>query len=361
MFDFHDTDRPAPLYTLYALTEYLRSNTPRPEVLDEASYSSLDSKARNSYNHSRKMFLSGGIVLETAHMRKAKRLLTQAFAENMGRNSGRTGLMLSGAATAGKTTSTKALMRLVYDHYRRAYPDFERDGRIPVAFVEVPSGSTGKLLMKTFANFLGLPVATRDTMVDIRARVVDAFNRAGTQLIVVDELHNLSASNRATVESIDVLKGLHNDIAATFVYAGIDLAGSTLFEGVRGQQLAGRFSLVDIETFETNSPESRKEWLGVIKGFEDALPLHSHKTKSLMAMHAYLFDRTGGSIGSLAKLLTNAARQSILDGSEAVTREHLDEQVLDSAAEKYYLSTLATPTSRRKQNALLNALDPQHA
>lgn len=361
MFEFHDTDRPAPLYTLEGLSAYLKSNTTRPGLLDEATYKGLDETTRNSYNHSRKMFLSGGIVLETAYMTKAKRLLTQAFAENMGRNSGHTGLMLSGAATAGKTTSTKALMRLVYGHYRRAYPDFERDGKIPVAFVEVPAGSTGKLLMKTFADFLGLPVATRDTMVDIRARVVDAFNRAGTQLIVVDELHNLSASNRATVESIDVLKGLHNDIAASFVYAGIDLAGSTLFEGVRGRQLAGRFSLINVETFETNSPESRKEWLGVIKGFEDALPLHSHKAQSLMAMHSYLFDRTGGSIGSLAKLLTNAARQSIIDGSEAITKELLDEQVLDSAAEKYYLSTLATPKSRRKQNALLEALAPQHA
>lgn len=361
MLEFHDTDRPAPLYTLEGLTAYLKLSTPRPETLDESTFRGLDSATRSKYNRARGLYLSGGIVLDVAHMVRAKKLLRQAFAENMGRNSGHTGLMLSGVSTAGKTTSTKALMRMVYDNYRSAYPDFERDGQIPVAFVEVPGGCTGKLLMKTFANFLGLPVATRDTMVDIRARVVNAFNRAGTQLIVVDELHNLSAGNRATVESVDVLKGLHNDVAATFIYAGIDLACSALFDGPRGQQLAGRFSLVNVETFEMNTPESCKEWIGLIKAFEDALPLHSHEKRSLMAMYSYLFDRTGGSIGSLAKLLTKAAQESILDGSEAITRELLDEQVLDATAEKFYRSTLATPKSRRQQSALLAALEPQHA
>ena len=47
-------------------------------------------------------------------------------------------------------------------------------------------------------------------------------------------------------------------IPATFVYAGIDLERQGLFTGIRGSQIAGRFTL--IPTLRSRSPTSGGAW-----------------------------------------------------------------------------------------------------
>jgi len=45
-----------------------------------------------------------------------------------------------------------------------------------------------------------------------------------TELIIVDEIHNLNHHTRGGAEASDHLKYLSENVAATFVYAGIDTA-----------------------------------------------------------------------------------------------------------------------------------------
>src|SRR5690606_17352783 len=106
------------------------------------------------------------------------------------------------------------------ESYAARFPDWRRFDHIPVAYVEVPAGSTGKALLKEFAGYLGLSDQNRESTSDIRTKVVAALRRAHTQLIVVDELHNLAGRSAGLGEAVDLLKGLHNDLAATFLYAG---------------------------------------------------------------------------------------------------------------------------------------------
>lgn len=359
MLQFHNIDRPAALHRHEDLHRYLSTTVARPEVLTDSAYHSLSASEQGAHDRSRVLYLSGGILVDTPHLQRAKKLLTQSFAENIGRNSGHAGLMLSGDSTVGKTTTAKALMRYVFSQYGKQFPDFSQHDRIPVAYIEVPAGSTGKLLMKTFAHFLGLTVRTAESMVDIRNRVVEALNQAGTQLIVVDELQNLAGKSPGNGESVDVLKNLHNDLPATFVYAGLDLTSGEILAGTRGQQLSGRFNLLQMGRFTRSNPTDRAAWLRLVNTFEKCLPLRDHELGTLPSMSDYLFDRTNGSIGSLGRLLTGAAIESISvgkSGREQITLELLEEQILDIAAEDYYASTRRTVSKRSATKKLLDGL-----
>ena len=65
----------------------------------------------------------------------------------------------------------------------------------------------------------------------------------------MDEIHNLNHHTRAGADASDHLKYLAENVAATFVYAGIDTARTGLFNDVRGRQLAGRFVPIHTQPF----------------------------------------------------------------------------------------------------------------
>lgn len=126
-------------------------------------------------------------------------------------------------------------------------------------------------------------------------------------------------------------------IPATFVYAGIDVE-ALLFNGLRGQQLAGRYVTVRTAPFPRAS-----EWQELVATFDRALRLYKHEPPSLVEHADYLHDRTGGSISSLSHLIRSAAVLAMLSGKEAVTKSIMDEVILDYAAE-----SVASPRGRRK-------------
>lgn len=126
----------------------------------------------------------------------------------------------------------------------------------------------------------------------------------------------------------DTLKYFSERIPATFVYAGINVEREGLFTGTRGQQIAGRFTMIPAVPF-----PYAPEWQGLVATLEDALRLHKHPPGTLTGLDRYLHQRTGGMIGSLSHLIRGAAIEAILDGSEKITRKLLDAVDLDHAAQ----------------------------
>ena len=76
---------------------------------------------------------------------------------------------------------------------------------------------------------------------------------------------------------------------------------------------------------------------------EQTLRLHQHKPGTLIRQAHYLHARTGGMIGSLDQLIYDAANDAITDGTEKITKAHLDAVLLDGAAIAQY-----APPRRRK-------------
>ncbi|MGP3974465.1 TniB family NTP-binding protein [Streptomyces sp. 8N114] len=255
----------------------------------------------------------------------------------------RPSLIVTGPATTGKTTALLQVGRTCHlAHTRRAVP---MDDSVPVAYVLVPPGATAKTLAAEFARYLGIPVTGRMTTAQITTAVCHTYTAVGVKLVMIDEVHRLNPRTTSGAEAADWLKDLTERIAATFVYAGIDVTASAVFTGVRGAQLAGRASLIDCGALPARAG-SREPFRELITALEQALDLTAHRPGSLPRLAPYLHERTAGRIGSLARLIRQAAIEAILAGSERITKGLLDGITLDHLAEEHYRPR--TPTRRTR-------------
>jgi hypothetical protein len=238
----------------------------------------------------------------------------------------RRGMILSGPQTTGKSTALKQLGRI---HELKVRERFGEDERIPVVYVTCPPKGSPRMLAVEFARFLGLPpIKPRFNVADIADVVCRVLTEARTDLVLVDEIHNLNLATTAGEDMSDHLKYFTEHIPATFVYAGMDVEHRNLFTGIRGKQIAGRCVLIKTCPFPYHS-----EWRGLVQAMETTLRLHRHRPGTLASLDHYLHDRTGGSIGSLAHLIRAGAMTAIMDGSEKITRKLLDGIPVDHAAE----------------------------
>jgi hypothetical protein len=144
----------------------------------------------------------------------------------------------------------------------------------------------------------------------------------------VDELHNLDMTTRAGAEASDTLKYFSERLPSTFVYSGIGLDRGALLAGPRGDQVAGRFTLIPASAFTPG-----REWSSLVAAVEGSLRLYRHKDGALVTLADYLHRRTRGMIGSLLWLLRDASCQAILDGTEKLTRKSLDQVAVDMTAQ----------------------------
>ena len=123
-------------------------------------------------------------------------------------------------------------------------------------------------------------------------------------------------------------------LPATFAYAGIEVEAQGLFAGVRGRQIAGRFTVIPAAPFAYGTSEQREQWRALIATLETLLRLHHHRAGTLTGLAEYLYQRSGGMIGSLSQLIRGAAILAIADGSEQITRDLLEAVPVDYAAER---------------------------
>lgn len=296
------------------------------ELLPREAWQALTGPERTAYDETRFDFHSEMVTVATSTIRKVNhqgRLLTLLNRREVG---ARRGLIVSGPQTTGKSTAVKQLGRTHELMIRQRFPDSDR---IPVVYVTCPPKGSPRQLAVEFARFLGLPpIKPRFNVADIADIVCQQLIGACTDLVLVDEIHNLNLATAAGEDMSDHLKYFTEHLPATFVYAGINVERSGLFTGVRGKQIAGRCVVVNTGPFPYQA-----EWKALVATLDDALRLHDHDAGDLVGLDRYLHTRTGGSIGSLSHLVRAAAITAILDGSERITRKLLKEIPVDHAAE----------------------------
>jgi len=304
--------QPPQLDTLDGLYAYLNGKFDRPQIPSLDEYLALDQTQRSELNSRRLDYVAGDLVINTPSIAAIVLDVQRALVANRRKASGRFGVMISGASGMGKTTAALAAMRYAFSRYRAEVPQWESCGRLPIVYVEAPPSASGKAVISRFAQFLQLPVRNSDTLEALEAVVVAGLNAAGTRLVVVDELHNLSKTSPGNGQSVDVLKSLSNRIAATFVYSGINIHSGPLLSGERGQQIKSRYTPRVIRPFAIANADDWKIWHGLIRSFEKELCLLNHHPGDLAEHARYLFDNTSGSIGNLARWLTSAAADLVV-------------------------------------------------
>lgn len=262
----------------------------------------------------------------------------------------RRGIAISGAAGVGKSTAALLLGKR-HDRSERKRLGREDDREFaPVVYTVVPPATTPKMLMQAFAQWLGLPVLQRATAPMLGEQVVAILRTLGTSLVIVDEVHNLKTNRQAGAEAASTLKQLADRLDATFLYAGIDLPTTDLFAGEMGRQIKARMILHEMTPYSIGTKANRESWADLELGVENLLPLAAHIPESLVEESHYLWDRTGGSIGALRGLLSDAAIGAILDdGTEKIDRRRLEATATDYAAQEHHRSHSKSGASKSKK------------
>jgi hypothetical protein len=333
-----------PLTTKEGWRRFVDHQPQPPVLLDAAALATLSPGDRSDYDEARRDYHADLPLVNTPIIQtviSTSRLLVQL---NRTQVSARRGVIISGASGTGKTTALTQLGRTHERHTRKRYPADRH--RLPVLYVTVPPAATPRMLAVEFARFLGLEFSGRANITDIVNAVCATAANTRVELVCVDELHNLSLATRSGAEVSDQLKYFAERLPATFIYAGIDVESQGLFAGVRGRQIAGRFTVIGAAPFAYGTGAQREQWRALIATLESLLRLHSHRTGSLVKLDEYLYRRSGGMIGSLSQLLRGAAIVAIEGGSEQITKKLLDSVPVDYAAERAAASRPPGPRSR---------------
>jgi hypothetical protein len=104
-------------------------------------------------------------------------------------------MIVSGQWATGKSTAIKQLGRVHELLVRKRFPGQDR---IPVVYVTAPPKGSPKKLATQFAHFLGMPpFRSRANEVDIAVAVCGVLTDARTDLVVVDEIHNVNLATSA--------------------------------------------------------------------------------------------------------------------------------------------------------------------
>jgi hypothetical protein len=319
-----------PLTTLTGWRAFVHRTITAPDLPPAERWPSLDAGERAVDVEDRIGYHAELLALQTPDLHKIVSTGRSLLLLNHRQHGARRGLLVSGAPTTGKSTAITQLGRAVELAHRRTCP--APDDGAPVVYLTMPPQATPKSLSIEVLKFLGAPYLARSSQIELTRQACHLLADLGTQLILVDEIHNLNHHTRAGAEASDHLKYLAENVAATFVYAGIDTARTGLFNDVRGRQLAGRFVPIHTQPFGYASTADRDRWGQLVDGFDKMLRLHRHRPGAVTRLSGHLYGRTAGSISSLSMVIRSAAITSILDGTEHITKTGLDAVPLDHAA-----------------------------
>jgi hypothetical protein len=177
-------NRRAPATTLEGWRSFISADPSELALLPREQWEALGERDRRDYDEARIAHHAELVVVTTSAIAEITGEGQMLVLMNQREIGARRGLIVSGDAATGKTTSIKQLGRLHELRVRARFPA-GRD-RIPVVYVTCPlKGSPRKLAME-FARFLGLPLRTRANVTDIADAVCQVLIDARTDLVLVD-------------------------------------------------------------------------------------------------------------------------------------------------------------------------------
>lgn len=340
-----------PLTTLAGWRQFVRrTSAEAPTRPTESEWAAMNQDQQAEHTDQRIAYHTELLALETPELRKIVTTGRGLLLLNRRQYGARRGLLVTGDPTTGKSTAITQLGRAVELAYRRLRP--RNEDAAPAVYLTMPPQATPKSLSIEILKFLGAPYLTRDSQIELTRQACHLLADLRTELIIVDEIHNLDHHTRVGAEASDHLKYLAENVASTFVYAGIDTAKTGLFNGIRGRQLAGRFVPIHTRPYPYAAAEDRRQWRDLVTGFDSMLRLHRHQPGALTRLAPYLYARTAGSISSLSMLIRSAAVTAVMDGTEQITKPTLDDVPLDHAA------ATSGPTSRGRRTTPAKAKPP---
>jgi len=108
-----------------------------------------------------------------------------------------------------------------------------------------------------------------------------------------------------------------------------------------------------VGSFDLNDERGAVAWRGLLEGFASTVLLAKQGAGDLEALETYLYSRTSGVVGSLARLVRVGVTVAIETGAERITKGLLEQIPLDHAAEAARAARTSppatTPVTRSKK------------
>jgi ATP-dependent Clp protease ATP-binding subunit ClpA len=233
-------------------------------------------------------------------------------------------LLLTGPTNNGKS--------MIIEKFRRAHPPLSHPDReeIPVLVVQMPSEPSVTRFYTALLAATGAPMRARQyRLAELEQLVLRLLRAAGVRMLVIDELHNvLGGHGDRRREFLNLVRFLGNELQIPLVGAGTREA----YLAIRSDdQLENRFAPLILPRWETSA-----EACSLLASFAASFPLHRPSPITTTEMASYLLTRSEGTIGELARLLTEAAVAAIESGEEAINQRTL------------LLAPYTGPTERRR-------------
>ncbi|MGH9057978.1 MAG: TniB family NTP-binding protein, partial [Acidimicrobiales bacterium] len=187
---------------------------------------------------------------------------------------------------------------------------------IPVLAVQMPSDPSVSRFYASLLAAIGTPLRPGQRVAELERLALGLLRRVGVRVLVIDELHNVLAGRDASRrEFLNLLRFLGNELRIPIVGVGTREA----YLAIRSDdQLENRFEPVILPLW-AEGPDT----LSLLASFASSLPLRSPSSIVSHDMARYLLARSEGTIGELARLLTEAAVVAVDSGEEAINHRTL--------------------------------------
>ena len=229
-------------------------------------------------------------------------------------------MVLHGRSNIGKT--------LVIAKFLREHPpQFDQETgleRRPIIALQTPPSPDQRRFYSALLFELGAPQSASATLAQLERVTRDLLRRIAPRMLIVDEVHHLLAGSHIEQRaSLNLLKYLANDLKISIVAVGTSDAPLAFRSDL---QMSSRFTPFEMPRW-TESEDFRR----LLRAFEQVLPLRRASDLTQRPIVQFLISASDGLLGEVSRLVTEAAERSILDGSERISLELL-EQVQREAA-----------------------------
>ncbi|MFI0766144.1 TniB family NTP-binding protein [Streptomyces sp. NPDC021218] len=276
-------------------------------------------------------------TVQTPALKKAVAVARRLWLASSPRSEGPLHLAIDGPGETGMTTVLRQIGRVFEGIIRDQLTASSK--RIPVIHINTPLAPSSKLDMSIpFAEFLGHK-HTKDPesgqrSIDMTGPVCHVMKTCGTRLVLVDGIDRLDNSELRT--AFDYFGYLTAECNVSFVYCGPG-SREIVNDARRGKRPGPPGSSGGIPTLAVHpipySADDYDLFHEVIKAFDQDLRLRKHNVGDLLKLAAHLHRRTGGYIKPLSYLICQAAQEAIETGTEAITEELLDNQLVGRFAD----------------------------
>ncbi|RZK02404.1 MAG: hypothetical protein EOO76_07070 [Novosphingobium sp.] len=190
----------------------------------------------------------------------------------------------------------------------------------PIVSCSVPSNGDLRAFVSAILGAFGYKAKDMWDTAAIIAKIIWYVEQMGTQMIFIDEGHNLFSrrDDQCTADVVEFVKQLLNDVPCEFVIAGLpELKGITRF----APQLKGRMAPpIRMRAYRWNTDAGLRSFVGLLRRFEKefGLPEASNIDGFDFARRMYVAS-LDGRIGWVVKLLSAGLREAIEGGFSKLT------------------------------------------